>query len=432
MRIFSKKHIYFSIIAMAMMAVSCNDNVNEGSGGGDDPEYAENSFTLASEIEAGGQTQNYIDHIDDLTEGEHTFINNGLQVPGERAARVIGHDGYVYSLNYGTGLISQYRPLEAGGYQLIKELNGGAAVGTEYPRYKIVSDDNMMIYNVDVEYVYEDEENQIIKDVIPTMSVATIRIPDLVVTDQHSFVIPTTEESKAQKAYPTRVDAPIASNGKVYFGLMRYEDGNSDKDRVKGLETLVLDYPSLENPTVDYSDVADGHTNGYRTPSMYLAEDGFVYQSNQFMSGFGFDLSQGSKTVITRLSNSVYDDSYVFNVTQALGEEVSTAGWFYVGNGIGYMPICMEDMAGGENNNIWSVAKIDINNKTAVKMNVPLSYLQNYQSGVVDEGKFYMAISPIGGEAHIYEFDPTSDSPDAFKKTVKLDGGNVYIQGIYQ
>jgi hypothetical protein len=70
-------------------------------------------------------------------------------------------------------------------------------------------------------------------------------------------------------------------------------------------------------------------------------------------------------------------------------------------------------------------------NKTAVKLNVPQSMLFSYENAVVNNGKFYMAISPIGGEANVYEFDPSSSSPDAFKKGLKLDGGNLQIEGIY-
>jgi hypothetical protein len=129
----------------------------------------------------------------------------------------------------------------------------------------------------------------------------------------------------------------------------------------------------------------------------------------------------------------VYDVSYVFNVSDALGLDtnIGASGWFYVGNGIGYMPIQLENEGNYFEANSWSLARIDIYNKKVTKLNVPLSMLFSYESAVVSNGKFYMAISPIGGEAYIYEFDPASESPDAFKKGLKLDGGNLLIEGVY-
>ncbi len=163
---------------------------------------------------------------------------------------------------------------------------------------------------------------------------------------------------------------------------------------------------------------------------MHVDEKGDVYQSNWFMSGNGFDLSAGDKTVITRLKNGAYDDSYEFNISEALGlsSNIATVGWFYVGNGIGYMPVQLQDEGSYYQTNSWSLIKIDIYKKTAVKLEVPLSSLFDYESGIVKNGKFYMAISPIGGEAYIYEFDPSST---AFKKGLKLDGANVIVDGIY-
>ena len=60
-----------------------------------------------------------------------------------------------------------------------------------------------------------------------------------------------------------------------------------------------------------------------------------------------------------------------------------------------------------------------------------MSQLFSYENGIVYNGKFYIAISPIGGEAYVYEFDPTSSSPDAFTRGLKLDGANLALEGIY-
>lgn len=395
-------------------------------------------FTIGAEVEDGDEVFAYVDTLEDLTSGSLTFIDNGLELPATIASRVLGvGDDYIYALDYGGGKITQYEiDRENGGYKSNpKELNIQSSIGTAFPRWKEIDDNTIMLHNVEVVYEYEDD-GVTIKSVTPTMKVIAIQIPEFTIkTVMEDWIIPQTEEDIAESAYGFRVDAPVVSNGKLYYGLMRTVNGiGRGGVPASGMETVVMDFPSLTNQTVIRYDDATGHTNGYRTPSMHVDEDGDVYQSNLFSSLFSFDLSEGDKTVITRLKNGTYDSSYTFNVSEALGENISTAGWFYAGNGIGYMPIIIEDVlavSSREERNYWSVAKIDLVNKTAVKLNVPLSYLLEYQSSVTIDDSFFMAISPDGGDSYIYEFDMTSTSPDAFTTGTQFDGGNVSIQGIY-
>ena len=117
---------------------------------------------------------------------------------------------------------------------------------------------------------------------------------------------------------------------------------------------------------------------------MHVDESGDVYQSNWFISGNNFDLSGGDKTIITRLRDGDYDDMYAFNISDALGlsSNVGTVGWFYVGNGIGYMPIYLEDQGNYYTDNSWGVAKIDVYNQTATMItDVPNSGLFSYENG---------------------------------------------------
>ena len=413
---------------MLLAFFSCKkDNDDDGT---DNP--TGKTFNLAASIVEGGETSVYLAPVTNLKSGSLTFVNNGYELPAANAARVVSMGDYTYSLNYGTGIISQYKNNSTGGYDLIKEIDGGTAVGTKTPRYKAVNNNYILVHNVSVATEYE-PDGTTIKSVTPTMTCAVISIPDLVVVQKmEPFIIPQTAASRAEKLYGFRIDAPVVASGKVYYGLMRTVNGiGRGGIPGSGMETVVMDFPSLANPQVIRSDVASGHTNGYRTPSMHVDENGAIYQSNQFMALFGFDLTAGDNTVITKLVNGAYDPTYVFNVSEALTDKISTAGWFYVGNGIGYMPIILEDVYESGADNYWSLARIDLNQKTAVKLNVPLSNLLEYQSAVVNDGKFYMAISPIGGEAYVYEFDPAFTSPDAFTKGLKLDDGNIFIQGIY-
>jgi len=433
------KNVLLKLFALLIVlaTISCSDDDNPTNSDNNTTHLDKKNYHVLANID----NNYFIAPVDTLTRDSLTFINNGTQLEADIAARVLATGGYVYSLNYGTGIVTQYKLDSKGGYDKIAELNAGLAVGTTLPRYKLASENVMMIYNVEVVPTTDSLGN--VTDNTSTLRLATISLPDFSVTNLTEYVIPQTANAQqgATIGYDAdRVDSPVISGDKIYFGLMHSDMSNlavpppSRKPKQTGLETLVFDYPSLKNGKITESSQASGHTSGYRSSSMHVDKNGDVYQVNWFISG-KFDLSGGDKTVITRLKNGVYDDTYLFNISDALGmtSNVGATGWFYVGNGIGYVPIYIEDEGSYYQSNTWTVVRVDIYNKTAVKLDVPLSHLFSYESGVVADGKFYMAISPLNvdGESYMYEFDPESASSDGFKKGMKFDGGNVVIEGIY-
>ena len=432
------KNLYIGLlaIALALFSTSCSDD--------DDNDNKESRTDTPFSVLGVIDKAYYLAQTEKLNEGSLSFVNNGTQLDADQAARIISTGKYLYSLNYGTGALTQLMPNETGGYDMVKEVNAGLSVGTNRPRFKLADENTIMVYNVTTETVKHETIADSIVDMTCTLRLSAISIPSLTIGNSAEFVIPQSQNAKKGATigyHPSRVDGPVISDNKIYFGLMHTDIFDPTvpppfrKPKQTGLESLVFDYPSFSNGKVIESDAASGHTSGYRAPSMHVDEKGDVYQSNWFLKGNSFDLSDGDKTVITRLKGGDYDDSYVFNVSESIGlnTNIGTVGWFYVGNGIGYMPIHLEDEGKYVGENSWAVAKIDIYNKTAIKLDVPLSGLFSYENGVVADGKFYMAISPLGdnAEAFVYEFDPTSDETTGFKKGLKLDGGNVIVDGVY-
>lgn len=423
----------FAIVFVLLFTACSEDDIEQEPDGGE-----KSGFSVLGVIDDAY----YLAQTESLSEGTLSFVNNGTQLDADQAARIIAAGDYLYSLNYGTGLLTQLEANSSGGYDVVNEINAGLSVGTNQPRYKLASENVIMVYNVVVDPVYHETNTDSIIDNICTLRLTSIEIPSLTILNLTEFVIPQTENAKQGATigyHPMRVDGPVIAGGKIYFGLMHLDMSDPTtpppfrKPKQTGLETLVFDYPSFKNGTIVKSDAAAGHTSGYRSPSMHVDEQGDVYQVNWYLSGNSFDLSIGDKTVITRLRNGVYDDTYAFSISEALGLEtnIGTAGWFYVGDGIGYMPVHLEDEGRYNGENTWAVVKVDIYNQTAIKLDVPLSDLFSYENGIVANGKFYMAISPIGGEAYVYEFDPESDSATGFTKGLLLDGGNVIVSGVY-
>lgn len=423
------KQLFIALALPAMLLTSCSDdNTTE------DTSIANDTYSVLASIDDAY----YLAQSEDLTEGTLSFVNNGTQLDADLGARVVKQGEYLYSLNYGTGVVTQLVPEEDGTYTTIKEIDAGLAVGTTTPRFKIADESTLMVYNVTTETVTNDAAE--ITDYICTLRLAAINIPDLAISNLTEFVIPQTENAKLGATtdlgfQPSRVDSPVIAGDKIYFGLFHTDIQSSpippfQTPKQSGLETLVFDYPSFTNGTIAETDSASGHTSGYRAPSMHVDENGDVYQVNWFISANKFDLSSGDKTVITKLTDGAYDESYEFNISESLGltSNIGTVSWFYVGNGIGYMPIHVEDEGNYYSEDSWSLVKIDIYNKTTEVLDVPYSRLFSYQNVVIEGTNLYIAICPQNGDANIYEFNSENST---MNKGLELDGANVYIAGIY-
>ena len=103
------------------------------------------------------------------------------------------------------------------------------------------------------------------------------------------------------------------------------------------------------------------------------------------------------------------------------------------GNGIGYATYYDTELGSSESAAAWGVLRVDIYNKTAIKMNTPNNlYLNQYQYAKVVDGKVYMALCPVGGEGNVYIFDSAVASADGFTvgATLKTGAGASYI-GIF-
>ncbi len=170
---------------------------------------------------------------------------------------------------------------------------------------------------------------------------------------------------------------------------------------------------------------AKGATNGYRTSVAYKDEQGDVYQIITVPDN-SYD------THILKITDGAYDEDYSFNLSELLGKNTISNGWFYVGDGIGYVLFAQSDL-GGTSDAVWSVARVDLYNGTAVELDVPDNlWLQQYQNSILVDDKFCMALGPKGGEGHIYMFDVNSAEPDGFTVGTTLEAGaDSYYIGIY-
>lgn len=418
------------VAAVMATATSCSDD--DGAAGTNPvDETSEKIFHIAMAVGSDGQSQTYIQGLTDLSTGDVSFNGFGFEVPSTRTARVYtSQDGKsVYNLDYGGGKIYKYTTTGGQSYTMESERNVQVAIGTANPRWTKVNEDTALMHNVITENIYDDAGNYV--RTASTIRLVSIDLNTLQMGEIVEFEAPLNAEDAAAGNFVFRIDAPVVSNGKAYYGFAKRkwntETGANVNATYTKVETLVVDFPSLTNPTIISTNVggAAGATNGYRTPVSHFDENGDTYQIITVPNNT-YD------THILRLRNGAYDESYDFNLSELLGKNTISNGWFYAGNGIGYVPFARSD-EGALGDAVWSVARVDLYNNTAVELNLPSNlWLQQYQYSVVKDGKFYMAIAPLGQQGHIYMFDPASTSADGFTRGATIQtGADSYYIGIF-
>ena len=259
-----------------------------------------------------------------------------------------------------------------------------------------------------------------------TATVLSLDLKNILISAYKQYEIALSAQEEAQGHHIFRLDAPIlnSAGNKLIIGTWMRKTNPATGENESGFERLgsksvVVDYPSLTNPQVITSTVAFGDTSGYRSFNGFVANDGNIYQATQR------DTENGS--YILRIGqNNQYDNSYVFSLDDALGITGSYIdAWRYVGNGLAYAVYTYE----GANEQGY-VARIDLNNKTAVKVegieyDADLNFGQ-YQGFVVDGDDFYIAVTPVGKDGNIYVIDiPTGNVTKGARLLNKP--GNHYI-----
>jgi hypothetical protein len=416
----------FMVVALFSF-ISCDDQIDDKQNANEDGKAY---FHVVMAIGEGGDDGTLTQAIPDLTKGTISFDGYGFEVPSTRTARVYAsNDGkFLYNLNYGGGTVAKFSVEGGQSYTKINETNVQYAIGTTHPRWTKVDDDAALLHNVITEHKYIDAAGTNYSYTAATAYLVSIDLENrMAMGAVERFEIPRTTEDSAKNLHVWRIDAPVVKNGKAFYGVAKRKyDATTGKNVNLPYDamSIVVDYPSLTNPKVITSSVAKGSTYGYRTPVAHADEKGDIYQI------------AGSPSYILKIKNNDYDNSFVFNLSEklGLGIQVASNGWFYVGNGIGYVPYYDTAKGNSAAAASWGVARVDVYNGTAIRMNIPGAlWLQQYQYSVEgNDGKFYMALAPVGTDGHIYMFDPASTSPDGFTTGATLKGaaGQFYI-GIF-
>ena len=360
-------------------------------------------------VSANVNGSSYYTTTSNLLSGAISIIGNGYEGSANLAASV---DGFFYV--FGDGTLDKYEFTDEG--MVFRN-----AISTE-----------ALVPGSFYRYIQETGTGELFLSNFPNddgeAPYAIINLASFTVT-KHGFM--TLPQVDGRSAVWTQ---PIIKNNEIYFGTLY---GNPNWSNIApSLITVKYDYPSLTNPVVLQSNASSGSTAGYRTNASFLTENGDIYQHNLNSEWWHGDANLASNsTVFVRIKDGSYDEDYVFDISAAYSERINIWNAWYAGNDIVYANIVKEseitawaDLSA----NTGKLVEINLANKTVTELNIPSApYVNLFKAECIENGKFYIPVSIAGGEANIYEIT-VGGGANGFAKGAKLDGSNVYINGLYR
>lgn len=348
-------------------------------------------------------------------------FNNGFIVPSNRTARLqASEDGStIFNISYAGDTGGNYTKYTVNGgknfEQTGSEISIAPYVGSAPRWIKLFDGDKTgaAVY-ISTENQFndngtpEDETDDFYERTDAKMAIVTLDLVNSRILEFQEHSVPLSAEEEAQGYYISRIDMPVlnAAGDKLYIGAqvrkVDPETAESDSNgEILASKSIVLDYPSLTNPKVITSGVGIGNTNGYRSINAF-EYNGAVYQANQ-------GDPQGSHLLKIGTDNE-YDDSYVFNLDEALGvDDAYILAWRPAANGKAILAYRHAGSAEGVAGAQGFFALVDLEAKTAQKITEipydPNFYLFQYQGFAVDGNDIYVTQAPVGQNGNIYVID---------------------------
>ncbi|SHM86368.1 hypothetical protein [Polaribacter sp. KT 15] len=367
-------------------------------------------------------------------------FENGFIAPSNRTARLqASEDGNtIFNISYAGDTGGNYTKYTVEGGQNFAqtgtEISIAPYVGTA-PRWIKLFDGDQTGAAVYVSTEHQVNDNGTPDDVSDdvytrteaTIGVVTLDLVNSAINNFQEHVVALSAEEEAAGYYISRIDMPTlnTAGNKLYIGarLSKVNPTTVESDsgyEILGSKTIVLDYPSLLNPTVITSSVGHGNTNGYRSINAF-EYNGSVYQANQ---------SDPEGSHILKIdANNEYDNSYDFNLDEALGVQGAyILAWRPAVNGKAVLAYRHEGSADGVAGAQGFFALIDLNAKTAVKIDAipydPDFYLFQYQGYAVDGNEIYLTQAPVGQNGNIYVVDTETGAVTKGAELVNAEGSH--------
>ncbi|MFB9051885.1 hypothetical protein ACFFVB_02225 [Formosa undariae] len=368
-------------------------------------------------------------------------FENGFIAPSNRTARLqSSEDGStIFNISYAGDTGGNYTKYDVQGgntfQQLGTDVNISQYVGTAPRWVKLFDGDqtgaavyvNVAEPTIDDNGTPDDISDDTYVRTDATIGVVTLDLENSLIKNFEEHSVPLSAEEEANGYYFSRIDMPTlnAAGDKLYIGgrLSKVDPTTTESDSdytILGSKTIVLDYPSLLNPTVITSAVGHGNTNGYRSINAF-EYNGSVYQANQ---------SDPEGSHILKIdANNQYDDSYDFNLDDALNVNGAyILAWRPASNGKAVVAYRHDDSVEGVAGAQGFFALVDLNAKTAQKIDAipydPDFYLFQYQGFVVDGTEIYLTQGAVGENGNIYIVETETGEVTKGAELVNIEGSH--------
>jgi hypothetical protein len=359
-------------------------------------------------------------------------FDNGFIVPSNRTARLqSSEDGNtMFNISYAGDTGGNYTKYTVEGGQTFtqtgSEISIAPYVGTA-PRWIKLFDGDQTGAAVYVSTENEFDDNGDYTRTDATIGVVTLDLENSLINNFQEHSVALSEEEEAAGYYISRIDMPTLNEAgdKLYIGarLSKIDPATTESEseyEILGSKTIILDYPSLLNPSVITSTVGHGNTNGYRSINAF-EYNGSVYQANQ---------SDPEGSYILKIdADNEYDDSYDFNLDEALGiEGAYILAWRPAANGKAVIAYRHDGSAEGVAGAQGFFALADLNAKTAQKIDdIPYDpdfYLFQYQGFVLDGTEIYLTQAPVGENGNIYVVETETGEVTKGAELVNVEGSH--------
>ncbi len=429
---FLKSTLWVSALTTLLtLTTACSEEESTGTGNGEPTNNNREWITVAGAVmgtnnptpgDGNGGTLVYSISKEDAKDASKTFdvFENGFLVPSNRTARLqmsqsgntlfsiayAGANGGEYSkyiVNGGqnfaqTGAlvnISQYAGTSPRWNKLFDDDKTGSAVSVTTPQ--IVMDDQGTTDTNDDTFLYARG----------TATVLTLDLVDSAISEVQQYEIPLTQTEEIEGHHIFRLDSPTlnAAGDKLIIGTWMRKKNTTTGDNETtftrlGSKSVVVDYPSLTNPTVITSTVGHGDTSGYRSFNSFVADDNNIYQATQ--------RDTNGSHFLRINQNNEYDNSYTFSLDTALGITGSyIENWRYAGNGKAIVAYTHDNAPistlSGQSQSY--LALVDLYNTSAQQITLPYNqdaYMFQYQGYVIDGDDIYVTFAPVGQDGRIY------------------------------
>ncbi len=401
---FNLLQIATAFLAVAFLFTSCKKDEKDPI---DDPHETPEDYTLSLFSFIGDF--GYLLGVESADSGTVSVKGNGIEL-NTYGVSVIQHKGYYYVWNSAESTVDQFKA-QGTSFTKVTSIAVPPLLPDERPRVMRATHDDKLILNS-----WPDSEGNVYY--------ALISLPDFSLSKKGNLPL------DSLGIYGPQTAEFVVAGSKAYLGTSYFDtSGTLYPDSII---TYVYDYPSFTNGKRIFSDAAGGSTGGYVGLSNIADETGDIYQAPINSKHWGYS---GEDAYILKLSNGAYDNSYKFNLSQALGKQIGLWSILYAENGIAYAKITAGDDGIGwgplRNSNTVTLVKVDLYNKTAIELNIP-TFLGFYlQNGAVADGKFYVPVSMLGSESNIYSIEINGGAND-FTKGATIDGESVLVGSMFK